>query len=118
MKKIISVFYRYRPIRKLYLSACIGIGQYEKKLIGCSLMPTYMLISEFGSKNFWNNLRDHIGKNRRSWRNIILLPITNICKCIELSLNFFNELILDKFKFFMNILYIFQVTVFADHLPQ
>ena len=36
-KKIISVFYRYRPIRKLYLSACIGIGQYEKKLMGCSL---------------------------------------------------------------------------------
>ena len=118
MKNIILVFYRYRPIRKSYLSACIGIGRYEKKLIGCSLMPTYMLISEFGSKNFWNNLRDHIGKNRRSWRNIILLPITNICKCIELSLNFFNELILDKFKSFMNILYIFQVTVFADHLPQ
>ena len=34
---MISVFYRFRPIRKLYLSACIGIGRYEKKLIGCSL---------------------------------------------------------------------------------
>ena len=37
MKNCISVFYRYRPIRKLYLSAHIGIGRYEKKLIVCSL---------------------------------------------------------------------------------
>ena len=37
MKNCISVFYRYRSIRKLYLSAHIGIGQYEKKLIVCSL---------------------------------------------------------------------------------
>ena len=35
MKKIIPVFYRYQPIRKLYSSALIGIGQ---KLIGCSLL--------------------------------------------------------------------------------
>ena len=34
MKKLISVFYWYRPIRKLYLSAFIGIGRYEKRLIG------------------------------------------------------------------------------------
>ena len=33
MKKLISVFYRYRPIRKLSLSGFIGIGRYEKKLI-------------------------------------------------------------------------------------
>ena len=44
MKKMISVFYRYWPIRKLYLSACIGIGRYEKKLIGCSLPSTTILI--------------------------------------------------------------------------
>ena len=81
-------------------------------------MPTYMLILEFGSKNFWNNLSTHLGKNRRSWRNIVLLPITNICKYIKLSLNFFYELMLDKFKALMNIFYIFQVTVFADHLPK
>ena len=34
MKNFISVFYRYRPIRKLSLSGFIGIGRYEKKLIG------------------------------------------------------------------------------------
>ena len=39
MKNCISVFYRYRPIRKLYLSAFIGIGRYEKKLIGRTLSP-------------------------------------------------------------------------------
>ena len=33
-QKIISVFYRYRPIRNLNLSVIIGIGRYEKKLIG------------------------------------------------------------------------------------
>ena len=31
MGKFISVFYRYRPIRKLELSAVIGIGRYGKK---------------------------------------------------------------------------------------
>ena len=38
MKNYISVFYLYRPIRKLYLSAHIGIGRFEKKLIICSLL--------------------------------------------------------------------------------
>ena len=33
MKNCISVLYRYWPIRKLYLLAHIGIGQYEKMLI-------------------------------------------------------------------------------------
>ena len=37
MKNIISVFYRYRPIRKLSLLGFIGIGRYEKKLIGRTL---------------------------------------------------------------------------------
>ena len=37
MKIIISVFYRYRPIKKLSLSGFIGIGRYEKKLIGRTL---------------------------------------------------------------------------------
>ena len=40
MKNAISVFYRYRPIRKLSLSGFIGIGQYEKKLIGHTLFPS------------------------------------------------------------------------------
>ena len=37
MKKLISVFYRYRPIRKFHLSGYIGIDRYEKKLIGRTL---------------------------------------------------------------------------------
>ena len=37
MGKFILVFYRYRPIRKLDLSAVIGIGRYGKKLIGRTL---------------------------------------------------------------------------------
>ena len=37
MKNYISVFYWYRPIRKLRLSGFIGIGRYEKKLIGLTL---------------------------------------------------------------------------------
>ena len=37
MKKLISVFYRYRPIRKFHISGFIGIGRYEKKLIGRTL---------------------------------------------------------------------------------
>ena len=37
MKNAISVFYRYRPIRKLSLSGFIGIGRYEKRLIGRTL---------------------------------------------------------------------------------
>ena len=48
MKNIISVIYRYRPIWKLNLSrnlsSFIGIGRYEKKLIGCSRLfqvPTF-----------------------------------------------------------------------------
>ena len=32
--KIPIYFFSYRPIRKLNLSAIIGIGRYEKKLIG------------------------------------------------------------------------------------
>ena len=38
MGKFISVIYRYRPIRKLDLSAVIGIGRYGKKLIDCTLI--------------------------------------------------------------------------------
>ena len=45
MGKFISVFYRYQPIRKLSVSGFIGIGQYEKKLISCTLYY-------FHSKNF------------------------------------------------------------------
>ena len=37
--KFISVIYRYRPIRKLDLSAVISIGRYGKKLIDCTLTP-------------------------------------------------------------------------------
>ena len=37
MKKLILVFYRYQPIRKFHLSGSIGIGRYEKKLIGRTL---------------------------------------------------------------------------------
>ena len=37
MKKLISVFYRYRPIRKFHLSGFISIGRYEKKLIARTL---------------------------------------------------------------------------------
>ena len=33
-KKMISVFYQHKPIRKLNSSVIIGIGRYEKKLIG------------------------------------------------------------------------------------
>ena len=48
-QKIISVFYRYRPIRNLNLSVIIGIGQYEKKLIGRPLLiviALFMLYNE------------------------------------------------------------------------
>ena len=31
--------YRYRPIKKLHLSVIIGIGRYEKKVIGRPLAP-------------------------------------------------------------------------------
>ena len=37
-ENFISLFYQYRPIRKLSLSGFIGIGRYEKKLIGCTLI--------------------------------------------------------------------------------
>ena len=37
MKNFMAVFYQYRPIRKLSLSGFIGIGRYEKKLIGRTL---------------------------------------------------------------------------------
>ena len=37
MGKFILVIYRYRPIRKLDLSAVIGIGRYGKKLIDRTL---------------------------------------------------------------------------------
>ena len=72
------------PVMKNYLKSknCLGTNEIFE-LFMHKTNNAYMLISEFGSKNFWNNLRDHLGKNRRSWRNIILLPITNICKCIE-----------------------------------
>ena len=36
-EKIISVYYRYRPIRKFNLSVIIGIGRYEKMLIDRTL---------------------------------------------------------------------------------
>ena len=42
-------FYRYRPIRNLNLSVIIGIGQYEKKLIGRPLLiviALFMLYNE------------------------------------------------------------------------
>ena len=48
-QKIISFFYRYRPIRNLNLSVIIGIGQYEKKLIGRPLLiviALFMLYNE------------------------------------------------------------------------
>ena len=38
MKKSISVFYRIGRFEKLNLSVHIGIGRYEKKLIGRTLM--------------------------------------------------------------------------------
>ena len=50
MKKLILVFYRYRPIRKLYLSAFIGIGRYEKRLIGHPLRYPDV------GKNWWKYL--------------------------------------------------------------
>ena len=37
MKNVISVFDRYRPIRKLSVSGFISIGRYEKKLISRAL---------------------------------------------------------------------------------
>ena len=37
MEKFISVIYWYQPIRKLDLSAVIGIGRYGKKLIDRTL---------------------------------------------------------------------------------
>ena len=37
-EKKISVYYRYRPIRKFNLSAIIGIGRYEKMLIDHTLL--------------------------------------------------------------------------------
>ena len=40
MGKFILVIYRYRPIRKLDLSAVIGIGRYGKKLIDRTLLNT------------------------------------------------------------------------------
>ena len=42
MKNFMAVFHQYRPIRKLSLSGFIGIGRYEKKLIGRTLhIPMY-----------------------------------------------------------------------------
>ena len=44
MKNAISVFYWYRPIRKLRLSGFIGIGRYEKKLIGRTLAILMLML--------------------------------------------------------------------------
>ena len=46
MKNAISVFYRYRPIRKLSLSGFIGIGRYEKKLIGHTLLDVHFYVDD------------------------------------------------------------------------
>ena len=43
MGKFISVIYRYWPIRKLDLSAVIGIGRYEKKLIDRTLVISMVI---------------------------------------------------------------------------
>ena len=51
MKNFISVFYRYRPIRKLSLSGFIGIGRYEKKLIGRTLYLAPKLTHNYTKKH-------------------------------------------------------------------
>ena len=38
MKKILSVIYRIGQFKKWHLSVLIGIGRYEKKLIGRTLL--------------------------------------------------------------------------------
>ena len=39
--KILLVIYRIGQFKKWHLSVLIGIGQYEKKLIGCTLTPAH-----------------------------------------------------------------------------
>ena len=40
MKKVLSVIYRIGQFEKGHLSVLIGIGRYEKKLIGRTLLRT------------------------------------------------------------------------------
>ena len=43
MKKSISVIYRIGRFKKWLLSVHIGIGRYEKKLIGCTLIQSTVI---------------------------------------------------------------------------
>ena len=54
MKILISAIYRYRPIRKRELWAYIGIGRYEKKLIG---LPLHRVITNYLT---YGTIGDHI----------------------------------------------------------
>ena len=114
---MISVIYRYRPIRKLYLSACIGIGPYEKKLIGCSLhqLPwknIYFLFYEtltYFSK--CKNLLDNTSWNRIDSRTIVTAWVLSILEPAILApgtnLKFLKCSNFDKFVFESQLLKIY-----------
>ena len=55
MKNVILVFYRYQLIKKLSISGFIGIGRYEKKLIGHTLkqMLQFFLIKGSEAQKQW-----------------------------------------------------------------
>ena len=61
MKKRISVIYRIGQFRKWNLSVYIGIGRYEKKLIGRTLvLCTYLLESFTSSISSWLQIHTEI----------------------------------------------------------
>jgi len=51
MKNTLSVFYRYRTIKRLSLSGFIGIGRYKKKLIGRTLYEYILYTKCEGQQN-------------------------------------------------------------------
>ena len=50
MKKKLSVIYRISRFKKWHLSVYIGIGRYEKKLIGRTLHSTHLQLAFHGIK--------------------------------------------------------------------
>ena len=69
MKNFISVFYRYRPIRKLSLSGFIGIGRYEKKLIGHTLKQMLQFFLIKGWMTFFSKVFLGTYSNKNSMKN-------------------------------------------------
>ena len=68
-QKIISVFYRYRPIRNLNLSVIIGIGRYEKKLIGRPLIELGQPFKSQAWARLGQRIRLNQTLNHSQWAN-------------------------------------------------